>query len=70
MVASNLLLDTRISDVENQEAQRRAYLCAIQCLGGGWPPQGGWPLEAIWRAALAMFVGKYISRFGCGGRQW
>ena len=24
---------------------------------GGWPPQDGYPPEALWRAAGAMFVG-------------
>ena len=42
---------------EPLEAHLAAHLCATQWLTEGWPLQGGWPKEALWRAADAIFLG-------------
>ena len=34
-----------------------SHLCATLWMKGGRPPHGGWPQEALWRAAGTMFVG-------------
>ena len=38
------------------EAPLTAHPCATQWPRLGWPPQGGWPLAALWEAAGAMFA--------------
>ena len=45
------------SEEASPQKHLAAHLCATQWLGVGRPPWGGWPLEALWRAAGAMFVG-------------
>ena len=39
------------------EAHIADHVSATQWVRDGRPPQGGWPPEALWRAAGAMFVG-------------
>ena len=39
------------------EAHLASHLCITQRLRGGWPPWGGRPSEALWRAAGARDLG-------------
>ena len=41
-------------------AHLASQFCATQWMRGGWPPWDGWPPEALYKAAGAMFVGPTI----------
>ena len=52
---------SRLRGGRRPEAHLAAHRCATQWLRIGWPTWGGWPVEALWRAAGALFVGNIKS---------